>query len=303
MTESAEKRSDIIGRFLMSAGNRPGEGLANLYAYAQRILHVWMDFEDPVIRLLKPERIGSRGENGTKIFLVLAGQHRLWTDDREMLTSPGEIGCVFPRQSNREDWIVDQRGRYLHIFLCSRPRGISANLAGVFPGLPRERGVYGQGVRPFVDVMLLERFLSFLALFDESPPDIRRAFGTLLIQGLNQVDTFRGSRLIRDALSAIDWDSCDPDLSVKTLASSLGCHPDYLSRRFKEETGQSLMTYVFERRMEVAANLLSVQGQNVADVAALCGYHDHSYFSRRFRERYQTTPFEYAARESAFVKN
>ena len=53
------------------------------------------------------------------------------------------------------------------------------------------------------------------------------------------------------------------------------------------------MTALRDVRMQVAADLLSDHALPVAEVAGLCGYHDHSYFSRVFRDTYGLPPSRY----------
>ncbi|WP_305117469.1 helix-turn-helix transcriptional regulator, partial [Acutalibacter muris] len=58
-------------------------------------------------------------------------------------------------------------------------------------------------------------------------------------------------------------------------------------------TGMSFNAYLVNYRLELAAKQLSETGYRVIDVAENCGFHNHSYFTRAFREKYQMTPTEY----------
>jgi len=67
-----------------------------------------------------------------------------------------------------------------------------------------------------------------------------------------------------------------------------------LFRRLKGVTGQSPEEYLREKRLQVAARLLTESAGNVAEVADAVGFASVSYFSRRFKERFDTSPASYA---------
>ena len=86
----------------------------------------------------------------------------------------------------------------------------------------------------------------------------------------------------------------DRDVSLERVASRLYLSPAYLSRLFREESGQTFLDYVTETRMDRAIDLLTSRpGLSVADVARLVGYGDPKYFSRVFKARIGRTPSRY----------
>lgn len=86
----------------------------------------------------------------------------------------------------------------------------------------------------------------------------------------------------------------DPQFSVRDWADLLHMDRTTLFRRLKTETGQSPEDYLRERRLQAAARLLRQQAGNVAEVADAVGFASVSHFSRRFRQRFDTTPAAYA---------
>lgn len=67
----------------------------------------------------------------------------------------------------------------------------------------------------------------------------------------------------------------------------------YLSRLFKNETGQTFSSYLMEFRMGKAKELLESDLLKISDVAALSGYNDVSRFIQYFKKMYGMTPEEY----------
>lgn len=67
----------------------------------------------------------------------------------------------------------------------------------------------------------------------------------------------------------------------------------YLSRLFKEYTGQNFMKYLIRLRMEKARKFLECSQMEISDIAACTGYNDPSHFTQTFRKVYGISPKEY----------
>lgn len=79
------------------------------------------------------------------------------------------------------------------------------------------------------------------------------------------------------------------ELSAAVLGEVCGLTPAYLSRLFAQTVGCSLRTYVRERRLGYAKEMLS-QNKSTSDIAYDLGFCSESYFIKCFRERYGVTP-------------
>jgi len=85
----------------------------------------------------------------------------------------------------------------------------------------------------------------------------------------------------------------DPDLTVASLANSLGCTADYLSHLYSRQTGEHLRGFIQSQRLARAARLLTEGDAAVKEVAWCCGFGSASYFVRSFREEFGLTPHSY----------
>lgn len=83
------------------------------------------------------------------------------------------------------------------------------------------------------------------------------------------------------------------DLSLELLGSQVHLHPVYLSRLFKQETGETLLNYITIVRLEKAAELLKVTNLKVHDICGLVGYHKPNYFIQIFKKHLGETPQQY----------
>ena len=80
-------------------------------------------------------------------------------------------------------------------------------------------------------------------------------------------------------------DDCD----ISGIAKMLNLERHYLSRMFREKTGQTLKSYITEKRMEEAKKLLS-EGNSVSQSALMSGYKDQFLFSKTFKKMYGIPP-------------
>ena len=80
---------------------------------------------------------------------------------------------------------------------------------------------------------------------------------------------------------------------VKDIAHALKCHPDFLSRKFKEHTGLNLSSYLQDLRINRAKTLLRNPKINIDDVAAESGFSDRVHFSKVFLRITGQTPGQF----------
>ena len=85
----------------------------------------------------------------------------------------------------------------------------------------------------------------------------------------------------------------DQEISIQQAAKQCGFSESHFMKLFKEFTGMSFAAYVINYRLELAAKQLSETELKVIDIAANCGFHNQSYFTRAFQKKYHKTPLLY----------
>lgn len=113
---------------------------------------------------------------------------------------------------------------------------------------------------------------------------------------LNQGKGGAKSGYIQEALAYIAEHYGDGDISVGTIAESLGLSEGHLSHLFKKETDYTVMSYITRYRMRAAMKLLENCRYKVYEVAELVGYKDITYFSSTFKKIVGVSPSEYQSR-------
>lgn len=85
----------------------------------------------------------------------------------------------------------------------------------------------------------------------------------------------------------------DPDCTAVTLAQELDCHPDHLSRSFREREGHTLRQALATLRLRQARSLLLAErDETVRAIAQRCGFRNGQRLSEHFRSSFGITPSE-----------
>ncbi|MBN2980945.1 MULTISPECIES: response regulator transcription factor [Cohnella] len=101
-----------------------------------------------------------------------------------------------------------------------------------------------------------------------------------------------GRKLIRKLKAHIDGHP-DGDLRLQTLAELVHLSPVYLSKLFKQETGENLSDYIMAARLARAKYLLAGTELKIYDVARLSGYQSPKHFMLVFKKATGVTPGVY----------
>ncbi|TCO77411.1 response regulator [Marinisporobacter balticus] len=108
---------------------------------------------------------------------------------------------------------------------------------------------------------------------------------------LNTIDVY-DHYLIKKAIDYIKKNYHHP-IKLKVLAKHLHINGSYLSRLFKQETGETLTQMITKMRIKKAQDLLSSNDLKTYEVAIMVGIEDPAYFSQIFKKHTGVCPSEY----------
>jgi AraC-like DNA-binding protein len=118
-------------------------------------------------------------------------------------------------------------------------------------------------------VVLLFRYI-------ESRPELRKP-----IEKLNYLTDVRLINIVKYI-----EENLDKELTNTAIAGVAHVSDDYVGQFFKSLTERTLQDYIEQQRLDRAMQLLKTIPNSVQEVAAMVGFKDTAYFSRRFRMRF-----------------
>ena len=101
------------------------------------------------------------------------------------------------------------------------------------------------------------------------------------------------SDTVLKAVSCIEEQWSSRELSLQAVADSLYITPQYLSRLFSRETGETFGTCLGRKRLSEAMRLLQDPGLKMYEIAEKTGYASQHYFSSAFKKALGMSPAEY----------
>ena len=83
------------------------------------------------------------------------------------------------------------------------------------------------------------------------------------------------------------------NITLDDVSMAVNISSYYLSRIFKESTGENFIDYLTKLRIERAKELLSTTQYSMKEICMMSGYSDPNYFSKSFKKNVGVTPTEY----------
>jgi two-component system, response regulator YesN len=108
----------------------------------------------------------------------------------------------------------------------------------------------------------------------------------------------KNQKIITHVIEYIKVNYTDCNLSLIMIADNFNISYYYLSRMFKEETGENFADYLNWYRMEKAREILSSSTISIQNVAFSVGHTNSNTFIRSFKKLYSITPGQYREQNS-----
>ena len=105
----------------------------------------------------------------------------------------------------------------------------------------------------------------------------------------------RPSKLAVQVASYIQHHLSEP-ITAEAIADELFLSRPYLSRKFKEETGETLTDFILKEKTEEAKRLLRYTDKSVTAISLYLGFSSSGHFSRVFKKYAGLSPHDYRTR-------
>lgn len=129
-----------------------------------------------------------------------------------------------------------------------------------------------------------------------SPTDILNLQYRMILDFTECVERLRlgkhPSKLVIDIANYIQHHMSEP-ITAEKIAEEMFLNRSHLSRKFKEETGETLTDFILKEKTEEAKRLLRYSDKSLTAIGSYLGFSSASHFSRVFKTYVGTTPSEY----------
>ncbi|AJG98245.1 hypothetical protein LF65_01640 [Clostridium beijerinckii] len=113
-----------------------------------------------------------------------------------------------------------------------------------------------------------------------------------LIEAMNRYSIKNYSLVVKMAIEYIHNNKFK-FIYANDVSNAIKTNRCYLSKRFKDEVGQTITDYIHRVKMELAIELIESNIYKFNEISELLGYANYSYFSKVFKKFHSKTPNSY----------
>lgn len=120
-----------------------------------------------------------------------------------------------------------------------------------------------------------------------SLPEMKDYISAIVYKTVNLLEKLKSKKVNKTITEIKDYlnsNISSSDLSLSSVAAKFYLNSSYLSRIFKQETGQTFIEYLTKARMELAVSLLNQTAMKAYEIAERIGIKDPHYFSICFKK-------------------
>lgn len=248
------------------------------------------------IRVYKSNSVYCHWHDEFEFILPVSSECRCIVNSKSIIVNPGQALLVFPEELhavlNSEDYF------YAIVF---HPNIISGEEleAYVYPHMDYSR---------FYDVTddkckeIVEALNKICFIYDEAKAGLELMLKGMIIQIAGLI--FRNglfspmkiseqkSDVFCGVLDFVNTNLSDK-LTLDYVASSVNFSRSYISRLFRQNTGNSFCEYVTDVRIETAKKRILTTSDSILDIALSCGFENVSYFDKIFKKKTGMTPVKF----------
>lgn len=221
----------------------------------------------------------------SRIYFVESGEFKVSACGKEITMKPGHVyiiptGLVFNGHCDNAYTKL-----YFH-FCINRPDGydLLSECSGIL-----SCNIGKDGIERIKNLFFSENLVDTLKLKNEI---LGISLSLLPEENIQHLASVVYSPQVQSAIDYIK-DHLSIQLSVKTLSDNLFVAQTTLSKHFREEVGVNIGKYIDDIVFENAKKLLIKTDMPIMEISEKFGFCDRFYFSRRFKEKFDFTPYKY----------
>ncbi|GAB2922648.1 hypothetical protein GCM10027093_72170 [Paraburkholderia jirisanensis] len=280
-------RHDSLGLLRLDCDGGPG-------APAGSRVNIWslgqLDMVDGCLAHMSLAPLAERGDTWLDLKLVRTGAMYIEQGERTGRIGPGEIVLIESSHAYRQSFDTQTEIIALRFPVhLLKERGLWHDLRG--PIMPDMSAADTRAIGELVMSIAAQRGRTSESLRRRQGDQLLELIDLLIDDPAALMRTRRSDATLFRARRYIAQNLRNGELTVSRIAAAACVSDAHLSRIF-HGAGQSVMRYVWESRLELAAEMLRrSQGHaQISDIAYRCGFSTPTHFSRVFRARYGMSP-------------
>lgn len=168
-------------------------------------------------------------------------------------------------------------------------------------------GIMYQFIKSDIHQKNISKFINIIRLIQSSESiselyDSTTSFIELVFQNKNGKARLNKQNLITEALIYIQ-NNYNKNITLTEISNEIFVSPTYLSRIFKEVTGETFMTNLNKIRIEKSKFYLENTALSIQAISGKTGFPNPGYFSKLFKKFTKLTPLEYRKQSERIIKN
>lgn len=204
------------------------------------------------------------------------------------------------------------RGLLLQFMQRGESAGISEWLAAFF-NVEVEGNIYNRTFEllDYIYTVFVSPNKALVNYMEDKPKLFRHLTHIESISLLQDVTQTQILKLVNETVNKAEADPCQniinsvqryveahyhEQFTVEGLGEYLNYSPNYIRSIFKKYTGETLLEYITNLRMERATQMLQNTIERIRNISLGVGYSNPSYFCSQFFKRYGITPQQYRSR-------
>lgn len=132
--------------------------------------------------------------------------------------------------------------------------------------------------------------------FNYSLPEAIHYIENLYLQAVQMIKEqkiYNTDNKIQEVAQYIESNYFDTNLNLNNIADHFNITPSYLSKKFREKYGQSIIDSLYQKRISYSIKLIQDTSLKITEIAQMVGFQDSNAFIRIFKKFHGCTPGNY----------
>lgn len=232
-----------------------------------------------------------------ELHRIIKGSMTLYCDDEQIPLAEGDVSVISPRLMHSA--ISGKSGVTYDVIMFDLNALLNDTAAtALLRLLVDDKAVFNKKCSENAVTAAVDEIVNLYGCRDSFAPlealgQVYRLLGLLhKYCGTRQKAVRLGDERFNRVITYINDNFCE-DISAATLSRMFGYDEAYFCRKFKRNTGLTVMKYIQIMRLEKARRMLRDTADSVRQISLACGFSDTAYFSNCFKRLYGVTPTDY----------